>query len=54
MQESYMLCEVDDHFVEGSGKLVQISSDKGKVEYLQCLSKNWELVLWIQESFRSK
>ena len=54
MQESYMLCEVDEHFIEGSGKLNQISSDKGKVECLQCLYGNWELVLWIEESFLSK
>ena len=53
MQRNYRLDDVDEQFVKGSLKLHEISDDK-KVKSLQSLSKNWELVMWIQKSYKSK
>lgn len=53
MQGSYQLRNVDELFIKGSKILGKISKDERKVECLHSLSSNWELVLWIQESFKS-
>ena len=51
MQE-YRLRQIDDQFIKGSVKLHEISDDR-KVKSLECLTENWEVVVWIQKSHKS-